>query len=449
MSSDLLQQAMIDAAALKEAAMKNAENALIEKYSQEFKQTVQKLLEQEEVVTPPADAGAAIPPITPDLSAAGTDPMADTGGGMPQTDKAFSKVPGAFSGDDDEIITINFDQIKATLNEMLGVAEESYDAVGQDSTPDALAQGKASPVVVKVKGAKIAVDELEVEEEMELEEDGLGGSDEMEFEESLELEEIELQETDVASAGVEDMKQAADLKKQAADREVRANTAKAKAAEEDEKAQAATQAVTPIPSADAIAEDIELTEQELEELEEQLKVDLKVGNQSDGWMGSTETQKREQRNVELAAARDEKATEERKVEKEKMVDLTKENLDLKSLNNEALSAVAMLKDQLEKINVLNAKLLYTNKALGNISLNERQKQNIVESISKADSVLAAKTIYQTVQNAVEHTTKEQEAPQSLREALNRAASPFVVKKTATNSISDLMAERLKALAGIK
>jgi hypothetical protein len=104
---------------------------------------------------------------------------------------------------------------------------------------------------------------------------------------------------------------------------------------------------------------------------------------------------------------------------------------------------------MEAINLSNAKLLYTNKALGNISLNERQKQNIVESISKADSVLAAKTIYQTLQNAVDTVAKEKEAPQSLREALNRAPSPFAVKKSSANSINDLMAERMKALAGIK
>lgn len=470
MSSDLLEQAMIDAAALKEAAMKNAENALIEKYSVEFNQTVQKLLEQEAPpatpdVAAPADPSAAPPTDatpTPDLSAAGSDPLA---GGMDmaaQNDKAFSKVPGAFSGDDDQMITINFDQIKSTLNEMLGVQ------TNQDPAPDAVAQGKANPeLVVKVKGSKndvaepvaVGAGDAEAEwQEYELEEDDSGFSNTAPEGELQELEEVELEE-DVATAGVDDMKRSADLKKQAADAEQRANTAKAKAAEEEEKSQAdaanaakaasaqsAATAGTQIPT---VAEDIELTEQELQELAEELKVDLKVGNLSDGYLGSTETQKREQRNVELAAARDEKAAAERAAEKEKMADLMKENAELKKLNSEALKAASMLKEQVEKLNVLNGKLLYTNKALANVSLNERQKSNIVESISKADSVLAAKTIYETVQNAVENTTKEQEAPQSLRETLNRAATPFVVKKSANNSISDLMAQRMKALAGIK
>jgi hypothetical protein len=464
MSSDLLQQAMIDAAALKEAAIKSAENALIEKYSQEFNQTVQRLLEQEEAAaTPPADAAAAPPPdmsagatppadatTTPDLSAGGADPMAggDSVTGA-QQDAAFAKVPGAFSGDDDQLITINFDQIKATLNEMMGVGESEM-LGNKDVGADALAAGNnPNPdVVVRIKGSKNDVVEEWEQEEHELEEDGLGGSDQQEFE-GLELEEIELQEVDVAAAGADDMKHSADLKQQAAAAEQRANTAKLKASEEQEKAEAAAQKTTPIPSADAIAEDIELTEEELMELAESLKVDLNIDNMSDGWMGSTVTQKREQRVTELAAARDEMAAEQREKEVKKMKDLMQENTQIKSLNNEALSTVAMLKEQVEKLNVLNAKLLYTNKALGNISLNERQKQNIVESISKADSVLAAKTIYETVQNAVENNAKEQEAPQSLRETLNRAATPFVVKKSAGNSISDLMAERMKALAGIK
>lgn len=127
----------------------------------------------------------------------------------------------------------------------------------------------------------------------------------------------------------------------------------------------------------------------------------------------------------------------------------KENADLKKLNDEAMKIVSSLKDQVEKLNVLNAKLLYTNKALGNISLNERQKTNIVESISKAGSVLEAKTIYETIQNAMESNMHEREAPQSLREAINRAATPYAVKKSAANSINDIMAERMKALAGIK
>ena len=48
MSSSMLEQAVIDAKALKEAAIKNAEQQVIEKYSQEIREAVDSLLEQEE-----------------------------------------------------------------------------------------------------------------------------------------------------------------------------------------------------------------------------------------------------------------------------------------------------------------------------------------------------------------------------------------------------------------
>ena len=50
--SSMLDQAIVDAAALKEAALKNAENAIVEKYSNEVKQTLDKLLEQDMEMDP-------------------------------------------------------------------------------------------------------------------------------------------------------------------------------------------------------------------------------------------------------------------------------------------------------------------------------------------------------------------------------------------------------------
>ena len=46
--SSMLEQAIVDASALKEAAVKNAEQVIIEKYSADIKEAVESLLEQEE-----------------------------------------------------------------------------------------------------------------------------------------------------------------------------------------------------------------------------------------------------------------------------------------------------------------------------------------------------------------------------------------------------------------
>ena len=57
MSSSMLEQAVIDAQALKEAAVKNAEQEVLEKYAGEIKEAVNALLEQEE--DPMAEAPVA------------------------------------------------------------------------------------------------------------------------------------------------------------------------------------------------------------------------------------------------------------------------------------------------------------------------------------------------------------------------------------------------------
>jgi len=65
--SNLLKEAIVDAKALKEAALKNAEAAIIDKYSDEVKQTIESLLEQDELGAVQTDFGG---------EAFGEDPMA-------------------------------------------------------------------------------------------------------------------------------------------------------------------------------------------------------------------------------------------------------------------------------------------------------------------------------------------------------------------------------------
>ena len=45
--SSMLEQAIVDAAALREAALKNAEQAIIEKYAPQIKEAVDSMLESE------------------------------------------------------------------------------------------------------------------------------------------------------------------------------------------------------------------------------------------------------------------------------------------------------------------------------------------------------------------------------------------------------------------
>ncbi len=177
-------------------------------------------------------------------------------------------------------------------------------------------------------------------------------------------------------------------------------------------------------------------------------------------MGTTVTQKREQRNLELAAARDAKAEEDRAEEIRKMKDLESkleeaielgtelvtENEELRTKLSEIESNLVALKENTEKLSISNAKLLYTNKVLGDVSLNERQKEQIVENISKSTSVLEAKTIYNTLQGTVATVSSEKKSKESLSEALIHGNSPFLTRKKQEHDIP--FAERMKLLAGI-
>lgn len=476
--SDLLQQAIIDATALKEAAIKNAENTLIEKYSHEFKSTVQRLLEQEELAstsgTPEAVPPQAAAPVQADANAAlpqadvGAQPVADAMQAAPtaevEAQDPLSIIPPSFAdADDEELITINFSDLKKTLQEMMGVTEkesisESYAVSNKDIPPGASggSQSVASAAVIAEDESESVSEgdmeeSLELDEEFALEELQLDEQDVIQNDNSLDGLKAQLTSLQQKKDGMMKSKQGevASLDTQIKELQNRIKQLEQNASKQPTPAESATTSAESSTEASSIGEDLQITEEELMELAEQLKVDINVEGQARGYMGSTTTEKRMQRDAELAASRDDAAAEKREEEKEKMEDLIKENLQLKAVNEEMMNLMEALKVQIEKMNLSNAKLLYTNKALVNISLNERQKNHIAESISKAGSVLEAKTVFETLQSTVESVKKEEKAPKSLSEALNRAQSPFVAKKSTANSINDMQAHRMKLLAGIK
>ena len=138
-------------------------------------------------------------------------------------------------------------------------------------------------------------------------------------------------------------------------------------------------------------------------------------------------------------------------------DLKKENKSLKNAklsseteNNKLREALLILKDKLEETNVSNAKLLYINQTLGNASLNERQKQRVVEAISRSETANEAKTIYETLQGTV-GTQDRASLPQSLSEAVSRKSSLLVAgrKATVTRENDSPVYDRMQRLAGLK
>ena len=111
------------------------------------------------------------------------------------------------------------------------------------------------------------------------------------------------------------------------------------------------------------------------------------------------------------------------------------------------TVITKLKNKLEESNLANARLLYQNRVLDSISLNERQKDKIVEAIGNAKTVEEAKIIYETLQSAVGSASKRTKKPESLNEVVTRNSSAFMPRKRETKK-EDSFAKRMKILAGL-
>jgi hypothetical protein len=342
--SSMLEQAIVDANALREAAMQNAENAIIEKYSTEVKEAVERLLEQ-----PEDELGLEDEAPEPD---------------------ALDQVPPA-AGEEMELCPCPDDKssvgLELNLNDLRQI-EAELDA----GSPEELDMGE------------FGVEAPPEEDEEGEEEAGLP------LQESIELDEevIELEEED------------------------------------------------------ALEE--ELDESDISELVEELIVDL-AGDDLTGWAGRPESDKAYAREIRLARAASTENQEKIEAMKKTLDKLMEQKSSLQKDNNQLKEAVVYLKNKLDVVNLQNAKLHYVNRTLNSVSLNERQKTKIVESIQSSETIEEAKVIYETLQSAVGPSKKQ---PKSLSEAIQRPSLSVRRKKNSSDDRDHAAKQRFQRLAGI-
>ena len=112
---------------------------------------------------------------------------------------------------------------------------------------------------------------------------------------------------------------------------------------------------------------------------------------------------------------------------------------------EAHTVINTLRSELNEINLLNAKLLYTNKIFKAKTLNEEQKVKVLSSFDKATTVKEVKLVYSTLNEGL----KVKNAP--IRENLGRASkatnTPVVNTKQPIVE-SNAVFDRMRKLAGL-
>ena len=114
---------------------------------------------------------------------------------------------------------------------------------------------------------------------------------------------------------------------------------------------------------------------------------------------------------------------------------------------EAYSTIKTLKSELNEINLLNAKLLYTNKIFRSKTLTETQKVKILSAFDKAGTVKEVKIVFETLSENI----KAKRTKNNLKESLGFASKATGTAKRSAKPIveTDPMVERFKKLAGIK
>tara|TARA_R110000824_G_scaffold340264_1_gene526775 strand:+ start:1351 stop:2550 length:1200 start_codon:yes stop_codon:yes gene_type:complete len=398
--SNLLNEAIVDAKALRDAALKNAETAIINKYSEQVRTAMTQLLEQDDMEL---DMGA--------------DPGGDLGGEMGGDLGAdpMALDPGASGGEEEEGEAVAEDIPLAATDNLSENDGENLSRLARG--------GEDVEVEINLDALQEAVEALQNEQEIDIDEETL--AEIMALDEQSQEGADDLYNVDETGTDDDDDEE---------------NSAQALAGS----AAAETADSTTMKRA-GLEEEVEISDEFIDEIVERLTVDM--GATLSGWAGrSSESQKYEMER-EMAHRRSTDVQDDLETLKKAYEELIFENKQLAESLKKYKQATNELREGLHDVNLSNARLLYTNRVLRNTSLNERQKTKIADAISKAGSVTEAKTIYQTLESATPAATKR--SPQSLSEAIGRRGTSVIRASRKESTPSDPLAERMKRLAGIK
>jgi len=120
--------------------------------------------------------------------------------------------------------------------------------------------------------------------------------------------------------------------------------------------------------------------------------------------------------------------------------------DTKAELEEAYRTVKQMQSVIQEVNLLNAKLLYTNKLFRNFDLNEGQKMKVLENFDRAANTREVKLVFSTLAESFNKPTKKRVVKESY------ASKPVATTKPKTNTpiLTEgfAQAERWKKLAGL-
>ena len=181
-----------------------------------------------------------------------------------------------------------------------------------------------------------------------------------------------------------------------------------------------------------------------------LESDVMAGEEAD--MGGEETPE-ELEEIDLAelmeeimldeakkrGKKDDGEKEEKKKDKEEK-EMMKEELE------EAYSTIKTLRSELNEVNLLNAKLLYTNKIFKAKNLTESQKVKVLSTFDRATTVKEVKLVFESLNTTISTSNNTTKAP--IKESMGFASKASGVVKQNQTIETDAVIARMKKLAGL-
>ena len=387
--SSMLEQAIVDAQALREAALKNAEQALIEKFAPQIKEAVDSLLEGEV-----AEAKKKV------VYEGDVYNLLELEDG-----KATLKQEGgkAFVVNESEISEADGILMEQDLN-----ADQEAEDQERIQAPPAYAPDADLETPTKYSG------KYEKKSEEDVYEFDLG---------DLMNKELSQQEPDIPDSAEEP---------------------------EDEPTEILGDLDLQEDSHDGLVNEIlKILEEDEDILEEELFVDM--DEKKHGHIVTDEGTRNYDEELRKAKQESDEMKEELEDEKKKNEDLKETIKRFKLKNKQYKDAVEKLSQKLNETLLSNAKLLYSNKTLSDASLNERQKTKIVEAIAKSRTPEEAKHLCETL-NATVTSGGERKSPRTLSESVQRKSNLSGIlprRQQVKESQEHTFAEKMKKLAGIK
>jgi hypothetical protein len=190
----------------------------------------------------------------------------------------------------------------------------------------------------------------------------------------------------------------------------------------------------------------DMSEEELVSFIENVIEDMiKSGELEAGESMESEEELDEEINLESLFNEEEEMEEAYEEEEGKMMETLKNKLKMtKTELEEAYSAINEMKNQLNEVNLLNAKLLYVNKIFKSKTLSENQKLDVLTAFDKATNVKEVKLIFETL-----HTNFKTSKTPIKENRIGSASKPTqVVSNQKPIMEVDTLVTKFQKLAGI-